>query len=156
MRRSVTLVSVAITTFALMIVATVVYGYTVYASPQPQPLLPAPPDTEPSPESIAALSARNHRASHEEAVSIASGYLHRTDAYTVELVEYNGQQAYKVTFLSGDVVYVSLYGQVLGVEPAAVQMVSNTRQVKERERGGGHDDGDDDHAEVEHEDGTGG
>jgi hypothetical protein len=82
---------------------------------------------------------------------VASEFLQRTDAYSVQLVEYNGVQAYKVLFTSGDVVYVSLEGQVLGSEPPAVLIASKDRKEREDEgtkRSSGGDD-DDDHEEQD-------
>jgi hypothetical protein len=62
---------------------------------------------------------------------VAGSYIHRTDAYSVESLSTNGVTAYKVTFSSGDVVYVSTDGQVISVQyaprasaPASVQPFS--------------------------------
>jgi hypothetical protein len=59
-----------------------------------------------------------------------------------------------VTFSSGDLVYISLSGQVLGSVPAPVLMASSNPNPKEQEtRGGGRDDhpGEDSVQAPEHE-----
>ena len=53
----------------------------------------------------------------QDAASIAAKYLNRTDLYSVELTDVQGTQAYKVTFSSGDIVIVSMQGQVLSTTP---------------------------------------
>jgi hypothetical protein len=57
--------------------------------------------------------------SPQQAAQVAGSYIHRGDAYSVENVSTNGVSAYKVTFSSGDVVYVSMAGQVISVQYAA-------------------------------------
>ena len=158
MKRGVTLVSVAITAFSVVIMASVVYGYRVSARPesaqQTAPVSAREP--RPSPELISAASTASITFSARDAAAVASEFLGRTDAYSVQLAEYNGSQAYKVTFTSGDVVYVSLDGQVLGSELPTVQLVSsggNRRDDREGQAGG--EDDHEDH-EVEHEDEVGG
>ena len=56
--------------------------------------------------------------SPQQAAQVAGSYIHRSDAYSVETVSTNGVTAYKVTFSSGDVVYVSTDGQVVSVQYA--------------------------------------
>lgn len=157
MKRGVTLVSVAITAFSVVIMASVVYGYRVSARPQsaPQPAPVSVLELRPSPELVSAASTASITFSARDAAAVASEFLGRTDAYSVQLAEYNGMQAYKVTFASGDVVYVSLSGQILGSELPTVQLVSsggNRRDDRDRP------DGDDDHEDngAEHEDAVGG
>jgi hypothetical protein len=80
--------------------------------------------------------------SPQQAAQVAGSYIHRSDAYSVETVSANGGTAYKVTFSSGDVVYVNLAGQVLSVQyaprassPAAPRSFSNEHE-HEGEPGG--------------------
>ena len=158
MKRGVTLVSVAITAFSVVIMASVVYGYRVSARPesaqQTAPVSAREP--RPSPELISAASTASITFSARDAAAVASEFLGRTDAYSVQLAEYNGRQAYKVTFTSGDVVYVSLNGQVLGSELPTVQLVSSGGNRRDDRAGGaGGEDDHEDH-EVEHEDEVGG
>jgi hypothetical protein len=78
--------------------------------------------------------------SPQQAAQVAGSYIHRSDTYSVENVSTNGVTAYKVTFSSGDVVYVSMTGQVLSVQyaprasaPAAPRQFSGEHE---------HEDGD--------------
>lgn len=135
MRRTVTLVSAMLTAFTVVLVGAVVYGYRVNARPESAPeLVVGQPG--PSAELIAASSMPTNRISATQAAATASEFLQRTDAYSVQLVEYNGAQAYKVRFLSGDVVYVSLDGKVLGSELPTVQLASTGGQREEDARDG--------------------
>jgi hypothetical protein len=48
-----------------------------------------------------------------DAAAIAANVLRRDDVYITEYAQFNGADAYLVTFLSGDLVYVSLDGEVV-------------------------------------------
>jgi hypothetical protein len=105
----------------------------------------APAAAAPAPVSVAP----------QDAASIAAKALNRTDLYSVELATYQGVQAYKVTFSSGDIVYVSLTGQVLGTEPPpAPILVTQSGGGSSRHGGGGG--GGSSSGEHEHEGGEGG
>jgi hypothetical protein len=69
----------------------------------------------------------------EAAASIASKVLGRTDLYSVEVTKFEGADAYLVTFSSGDIVYLSLDGQVLSISKLPV-----TTTVIARHGGGGN------------------
>ncbi len=124
MRRSVALISAAATTFSLVLIASVVYAYQVMAAPRPTV------QTTSSSQSPVALNDPAAAASGaaapsvvaslapQDVAAIAAKFLNRSDPYSVELTTYNGVQAYKVTFSSGDIVYVTLTGEVLGVGQA--------------------------------------
>lgn len=95
----------------------------------------APPTAEaPAPAAVPS------GVSPQNAAQIAASYLGRTDLYSVEVSQYNGASAYMVTFSSGDIVYVSLDGQILFVKAAKGQIASGGG-------GGGHE-----HEKGEHED----
>ena len=114
-------ISAAVTAFVLALTAGAVYAYRNMAAPavtaqQQQPVsqvgstlqlaaapVPAPTDVP--------------NVSPQDAASIAAKFLNRTDLYSVELADLQGTQSYKVTFTSGDVVYVGLKGQVLSSVP---------------------------------------
>ena len=71
----------------------------------------------------------------QQAADIASNALGQTSIYSVELAPMNGQNLFKVTFSSGDIVYVSMDGQIAGSVSAPQQSVSpNTLAA-----GGGHE-----------------
>ena len=57
----------------------------------------------------------------QEAAVFASRYLGKSQVYSVEAVDFNGQVVYRVTFSNGDVVFVSVYGDILGLEEAPRQ-----------------------------------
>jgi hypothetical protein len=63
--------------------------------------------------------------SPQDAAQIAAQYMGRTDLYSVEGATYNGADVYKVTFSSGDIVFISPAGQVLSVLAAPSQNASN-------------------------------
>ena len=76
---------------------------------------------EQSPTEVAAPIA----LTPQEAALVAANFMGRTDLYSVEVAVWNGMNVYKVTFSSGDVVYVSMDGQVLGNEPPQTVFVSS-------------------------------
>ena len=67
----------------------------------------------PSAEVTAAISP-------EDAATIAAQYMGRSDLYSVEATSLYGNTVYKVVFSSGDIVYIGLDGQVIGVAPAQI------------------------------------
>jgi hypothetical protein len=151
MKRGVTLVSVAVTAFSAVIMASVVYGYRVSAGPQPGQSAPlSAREPRPSAELVSAASTVSTRISPRMAVGLASEFLGRTDAFSVQLAQYNGVQAYKVTFTSGDIVYVSLDGQILGSELPTVQLASSGGDRRD-DRDGSSEEHDDGEHEEEHE-----
>jgi hypothetical protein len=80
--------------------------------------------------------------SPQQAAQVAGSYIHRSDAYSVESISNNGVTAYKVTFSSGDVVYVSTDGQVISVQYAqrASAPAPARRTSGEHEHESEHDD----------------
>jgi uncharacterized membrane protein YgcG len=75
-----------------------------------------------------------------DAAALAAKFLNRTDLYSIELSSYNSSQVYKVVFVSGDVAYVSMSGQVVGVvmaTPAAPPAVVIISSSSGKHRGGG-------------------
>jgi hypothetical protein len=59
----------------------------------------------------------------EQAAALASQVIGRTDLYSVETADLNGASTYLVTFSSGDLVYVSLEGQILSIAKLEQQVV---------------------------------
>jgi len=59
----------------------------------------------------------------EEAAALAAQVLGRDDLYSVEVSDLNGETVYLVTFSSGDLVYVSLDGQILSIGKVEVETV---------------------------------
>lgn len=164
MRRSVALVSAAITTFSIVILGSVVYAYRgLAAGPasagsgsipavQSVPVANADmaqPAVAAQPVAAQPAAAQAPTLSVQAAASIAAQYLHRTDLYSAELTTYNGASAFKITFVSGDAVYLSMSGQVLGVVMAPTYGSAYVPKSGGHWRGpsgggggdGGHDDG---------------
>jgi hypothetical protein len=61
----------------------------------------------------------------EQAAQIAADFLKRTDVYNIELITLHGQNLYKITFASGDVIYVDMSGQIVG--SATAEFASNSQ-----------------------------
>jgi hypothetical protein len=93
----------------------------------------------------------------EEAAAIASKVLNRTDLYSVEAAQLEGVDTYLVTFSSGDIVYISMDGQVLSISKLAVTVITqpgNTGGGNGIDNGNNSNSGqheEDDHEENEHE-----
>lgn len=130
MRRNLALIAAAITTFTLVVLVSVVYAYSGLAatpsnaaSNPDQAVKTVQVGSASSPQSNTAAVQPNlalaTSLSPQAAASFAAQFLHRTDLYSAEMSTYNSTPAYKITFSSGDVVYVSLTGQILGVVPVA-------------------------------------
>jgi uncharacterized membrane protein YgcG len=136
-------ISAGITAFVLAITAAAIYTYRTLSS---VPTVSA--QTSPAQQSITLDMAavpnppETANVSPQDAASIASKFLNRTDAYSVELAVLQGTQAYKVTFSSGDVVYVGMKGDVLSaVPPPPPSVITSTSGGGGG--GGGHPHGDD-------------
>jgi hypothetical protein len=56
--------------------------------------------------------------SADQAISIASNYIGRNDVAQIASGTINGTQAYAVSFSNGAIVYIDLYGNILGVQQA--------------------------------------
>jgi hypothetical protein len=120
------LISAALTTFILVIATGVASAYkqasTVVASFQPTAQAVAPVAMiAASPTEVASTV----RLTHQEAALVATNYLGQTDLYSVENAIWNGVEAYKVVFSSGDIVYVSMFGEVLGTEAPQTVFINN-------------------------------
>ncbi len=119
MRKTTLFISAALTTFVLAILYGVVSAYqgTVKAAEAaPAVAQAAPPTATSAPVDVSALlPATNPNLTPEQAAAMAAQVMGRTDLYSVETADYNGTGAYKVTFSSGDVVFVNPQGQILSV-----------------------------------------
>lgn len=141
MRKGTMFISAALTAFILAMLAGVVSAYKgmndlkplsqpVPAKVQPV-LLPASAPTQPV------------VVSPQDAAVVASNYLNRTDLFSAELADFNGAQTYKITFSSGDIVYVALSGQVLSAEPPPAPVVITSSSNPRGGGGGGNSFGED-------------
>ncbi len=129
MRRKVALISAAITTFSVVVLVSVVYAYQGLAAgpaagqsganQTPRTVQVADSTGQQSPSNSAAQPALSQPQglSVQAAASIAAQFIHRTDLYSAQMSSYNGAPAFKISFSSGEVVYVSTSGVVLAVVP---------------------------------------
>jgi len=127
MRKSTLFISAALTTFMLAVLFGVVSAYqgmassTALAMAQPQPTAAVVAVVNQQPAPIVPTQPVN--ITPDAATAIASKVLGRTDLYSVEVAQFEGADAYLVTFSSGDLVYLSLDGQVLSISKIKVDTV---------------------------------
>ncbi len=161
MRKSTLFISAALTAFMLAVLVGVV---SAYQSVVKSSMAAQQPTSAPLAESISVPQAAAPTAAAitpEQAAALASQVLGRTDLFSVETADFNGAQAYLVTFTSGDLVYVSPAGQLLSISKIVPTVVVNTvpshRKKQEEvsipvQTGGGDDNGGEDHDDGDHDD----
>lgn len=120
MRKSTLFISAVLTTFMLAILAGLVSTYRntldMALSDGQDPTAVAVDMAVPT--QVAAL------LTPEEAAALAAQVIGRTDLYSVETALLNNVNTYLVTFTSGDLVYVSLDGQILSIGKVPVTVAS--------------------------------
>ena len=129
MRKSTLFISAALTTFMLAVMFGVVSAYqSVVKSSQPVAVQPQPTAAEVvnaaivnAPAVVVPTQATN--ITPETAAAVASKVINRTDLFSAELAKFNDVDAYLVTFSSGDLVYVSLNGQILSISKLPVKTI---------------------------------
>ena len=142
MRKSTLYISAVLTTFVLAVLFGVVSAYKGIVNSNPQPAAASAPtdvpvmptDTLPAPTDAPVLTA-------EQAAGLAAQVMGRTDLASVETTMLNGASVYMVTFLNGDLVYISPLGTILSfvaapVAPAPAYVAASPRGSN-RPRGGG-------------------
>ncbi len=143
MGKLVMIISGAVTAFILALTAGAVYAYRTMSSSTSGPVTVANAQQPVSQVStslqLAAASTPTIAAnvSPQDAAAIAARVMNRTDLYSVELADYQGTQAYKVTFTPGDVAFVSMQGQMLSIQPAPTPGVVTTLGGAPQQNGGG-------------------
>lgn len=80
----------------------------------------------------------------EQVAEIASAYLGNSSIYSIEGVVVRGENLYKVTFSSGDILYLNMTGQVVGSEAAPPAVVQVARRGSQGGGGGEHEEDHDD------------
>jgi len=153
MRKSTIFISAVLTTFALVMLYSLISAYrgnqnaAEVAAVQPAATL-TPQATEAPTQAV---------LSPEEAAQIAVQVVGHDNLLSAESSNVNGVDAYKITFTNKDVVYVGLDGQVLSVQIAPVFVNVAPPVKKERKNndngnsgggttanaGGEHENGDD-------------
>jgi hypothetical protein len=129
MRKSTLFISAVLTTFMLAVMFGVASAYqsivrsneavavqqpTAAAQMISAPIVAAP---------IEAVPAQAANITPEAATDIASKLLGRTDLYSVEITQFEGADVYLVTFSSGDIVYISLDGQIRSISKIVVTTI---------------------------------
>ena len=165
MRKSTLFISAILTTFMLVVLVGVVSAYKKNTTDI------AAANTQQDPSAVVADLSTATAApilTPEEAAALAAQVIGRTDLYSVETSLLNNDSAYLVTFSSGDLVYVSLSGQILSIgklpvvyaeAPAAPTYNNNDKPRRPRPTqsptGGGGDDGGGDDDSGGNDDGGG-
>jgi uncharacterized membrane protein YgcG len=164
MKKNTLFLSAAITTFILVILASVFLkarnGGSV-ASAAAASAVPvatstqAPTDTLQPTNTATSVPTATGYISPQEAVFIASNALGNTQVYSVDTETRYGLDVYKVTFSSGHIVFVSPDGHILAIETPHAVYVAPTPDQQSADggggggggggKGGGDDHGGDDH-----------
>ena len=111
MKKSTLFISTALTAFMLAITTSAVMAFQ---------RLNAAPALAPA---AVSLPVQQSELTPEQAAQVAATFMNRQDLYSVENAFLNGEIAYKVTFSSGDIVYLSTTGSVLTVDKLKVTVV---------------------------------
>jgi hypothetical protein len=113
MKKSSLFFSAAITTFILAVIAGV---FKARADANPSAAdTPIPANTAVQVTDTLGMPTQSSAISPQEASVIAASVLGSSDLYSVETASLYGMDVYKVTFSSGNIVYVSPEGHVLSV-----------------------------------------
>jgi hypothetical protein len=155
MRKSTIFISAILTTFTLAMLYGVVSAYRNSLSPASASAIALetatqPPAAEPT-QTPAIITP-------VQAAQLAAEVVGNNNLLSAETTTFNGLDAYLVTFTNSDYVYVSLEGQILGVQVAPVvmnvapQVRISTNNNRDDDDGSRNDD-DDDHEDEDREDG---
>ena len=151
MRKSTLFISAVLTTFVMAMLAGVVSAYQYVANNdqiavQPQGQTVAVADSLPAPTEAAPVNF-----TPEGAAGLAAQVLGHDDVYSVEVTDLNGETVFLVTFSSGDLVYVSLDGQIRSIDKLQVEtvVINSGSGSNQSGRSGGEREHEDEH---EHDD----
>jgi len=135
MRKSTVFISAVLTTFALVMLYSIVSAYrgnkdVIKAEVQPTETFVPEATSTPAPTFI----------TPEEAAQLAAQVVGQDNLLSAESANVDGVDAYKITFTNNDVVYVSLDGQIISVQVAPVVVNAAPPVVKKNKKdhnGGG-------------------
>lgn len=136
MRKSTLFISAVLTTFVMAMLAGVASAYQGLMASNPLAAEPTQAVAQPQAISLPDTAPTEVQAVNwtpEEAAGLAAQVLGRDDLYSVEISDLNGEAVFMVTFSSGDLVYVSLDGQIRSIGKVQVETVV----VKSKGGGGG-------------------
>ena len=166
MRKSTVFISAVLTTFALVMLYRIASAYNdnknaTEVAAEPTATL-APTATEPPAPTEVVLGP-------EEAAQLAAQVVGNTNLLSAESSNFNGVDAYMITFTNKDVVYVGLDGEILTVQvaPAVINVAPPTKHKNKNNDNGGsqnvssasggeeehhENESSEDHQEEEHKD----
>lgn len=158
MRKSTLFISTVLTAFMLAVIFGVVKAYQQISASnavasKPESVAMAPTATAQPTMEASSIPTMPAVISPEQATTIATEFLGDNNVYSVEVVDYQGVPAFLVTFSSGQLIYVSPKGEIIGISKLEPVVVSIPPQ---RNNNGGSSNntvsGGDDHDEHdEHE-----
>ncbi|HEX2998162.1 MAG TPA: hypothetical protein VHP14_25280 [Anaerolineales bacterium] len=165
MRKSTIFISAVLTTFALVMLYRVAAAYnnTKTAAQIDTPTsLPEPTETEPPVTEPPAPAPANLVLGPEQAANLAARVVGNANLLSAETSNFNGTNAYMITFTNNDVVYVGLDGQILSVQiaPPTPVLINVSAPTQKKSNSGGSGNGssssrgnhDNDHDEHEDHD----
>jgi len=120
MRKSTIFISSVLTTFALVILYGVVRAYQNNAVMQTVDVAAQPPATLNAPVPTDVPSPTPSVVTPEEAAQLAAQVVGHENLLSAETSNFNGIDAYLITFTNNDLVYVGLDGQILSVQMAPI------------------------------------
>lgn len=119
MRKSTIFISAVLTTFALVMLYGVVSAYRGTSNVPEAAALPTA-TSAPQPTDVPAPDPTQVAVTPEQAAQLAAQVVGSNDLLSAESSNFNGTDAYKITFVNKDVVYVGLDGQILSVQVAPI------------------------------------
>ncbi len=123
MRKSTLFISAVLTTFMLAVMFGVASAYQkIVQSAGPTEVVVQTQSTEVNTPTTANTMPAS-TMTIEQAADLASNVIGRSDLYAAENTQFDGVDAYLVTFSSGDLVYVSLDGKIMSISKLPVTYV---------------------------------
>lgn len=132
MKKSIVFISAVLTTFALAMIYGVVSAYR--GTPRNSEAVVQPTATSVA-EATVVSAPTQVVVSAVQAAQLATQVLGNNALLSAESANFNGVDAYKITFTNQDVVYIGLNGQVLSVQVAPA-VVSVAAPIQQKSNGG--------------------
>ncbi|MGZ9164625.1 MAG: hypothetical protein ACXW4Q_07910 [Anaerolineales bacterium] len=141
MRKSTVFISAVLTTFALVMLYSLVSAYRGNKNVVEAAALPTATRT---PEATDTPVPTEMIITPEEAAQLAAQVVGHDNLLSAESSNINGLDAYKITFTNNDVVYISPDGQILSVQvaPVVVNIAAPVKQKKNNNNNNGNSGGD--------------
>lgn len=152
MRKSTIFISATLTTFALVMLYSVVAAYRGVVNTPDTTVQPTVQSTEVAVDPTIEASPAPTNVTPEQAAQLAAQVLGRTDLLSAESSSLNGVGAYLITFVSGDIVYVSTTGQILSIQTKPQVITVQADSSNTRVRNNNNSRPNESHESGEHED----